>query len=110
MGAAAAETDVRLLPLVDRMIEQTSKANDSMWRWLPLFVGGVCGPLLGNLLSRWLPLHYAVGVAFFIMWLIVGLIFSRMSPSPKWSFARWLGGGALGAAAAAVLAFFFPWK
>ncbi len=92
------------------MTEQTSKANDSMWQWVPFFIGGFCAPLFGNFLNRWLPLHFAVGVAFFVMWLIVGLVFSKMPPSPKWSFVRWIGGGALRAVAGGVIAFFFPWK
>ncbi len=87
-----------------------SKDNDSMWRWLCFFIGGFCGPLLGSFLHRWLPLHFAVGLAFFVMWFIVGLILSWMSLTPKWSFARRIGAGALGAATAGVIAFFFPWK
>ncbi len=92
------------------MAEQTSKADDSIWRWWPCFMGGFCAPLLGNFLNRWLPLYLAVGVAFFIMCLIVGLIFSRMPPNPKWNFVRWIGGGALGAVVGGVIAFLFPWK
>ncbi len=26
-----------------------------MWRWLPFFVGGFCGPLLGNLFEQVAP-------------------------------------------------------
>ncbi|MBA2621292.1 MAG: hypothetical protein H0U87_08835 [Acidobacteria bacterium] len=89
---------------------QTTKAGDSMRLWLPCFIGGLCAPMFGNFLNVWLPLHFAVGVAFFVVWLIVGLILSRMSPNPKRSFAGLIGSAVLGAAVAGTIAFFFPWK
>ncbi len=92
------------------MSERANDAGDSMWRWWPCFIGGFCGPLLGNFLNKWLPLHFAVGIAFFIMWVVVGLIFSILPPARKWNFMRWVLGGALGALVAGVVAFFFPWK
>jgi hypothetical protein len=81
--------------------------DESMWRWWPCFVGGFCGPLLAHVLVRWVAASLAVGLAFFIMWLVVGLIFSVSPPSTRWSLARWAGGGEVGAIIAAVLAMAF---
>ena len=49
-------------------MEHGARSHDSFWRWWPFMVGGLCGPLLGDVLNRWLPLHYAVGFATFITW------------------------------------------
>jgi hypothetical protein len=76
-----------------------------MWRWWPCFIGGFCGPLLGQLLMDWMPPAVAVGLAFFVMWLMVGLVFTVSPPSRQWSLARWVGGGALGALIAGALKF-----
>jgi hypothetical protein len=92
------------------MAEHSSKADDSMWRWWPCFLGGSCAPLLADVLVRWLSPHLAVGIAFFIMWVAVGLVFTALPPNPKTSFVRWIGGGGLGAVVAGVLAFFVHWK
>jgi hypothetical protein len=81
--------------------------RDSMWRWWPCFVGGFCGPPLGRVLASWAPPHVAVGLAFFIMWVVVGLLFAVLPPKRGWSLMRWAGGGALGAIVAGALAFAF---
>ena len=47
----------------------------------------------------------AVGLAVFIMWTIVGAIFTVPPPSSRWSFARWTGAGAVGGLIAGALAF-----
>jgi hypothetical protein len=47
----------------------------------------------------------AFGVAFFIMWNIVGVIFSFSPPSSKWSLMRWTAGGLAGGIVAGGLAF-----
>lgn len=92
------------------MSEQTNKPDGSTWRWLPFFVGGFCSPLLSNLLNRWLPLHLAVAVGMFVMWIAVGWVFNRMFASPNRSLASWVASGALAAVVAGVLAFLFPWR
>ena len=51
-----------------------------MWRWWPCFIGGFCGPLLAHVLAEWMPPATAVGVAFFIMWVIVGVVFTVSPP------------------------------
>ena len=81
--------------------------GDSVWRWWPCFVGGFCGPLLAPVLVRWLAPSVAVGFAFFIMWFVVGLIFTVSPPMTRWSLARWAGAGAVGAIIAGVLAIAF---
>jgi hypothetical protein len=79
-----------------------------MWRWWPCFVGGFCGPLLARVLVRWVTASVAVGLAFFVMWFVVGLIFTASPPTTRWNLARWAGGGAVGAIIAGVLAMAFP--
>jgi len=76
-----------------------------MWRWWPCFIGGFCGPLLAHGLAAWMSPTVATGVAFFVMWVVVGVIFTFSPPSTKWSFLRWTAGGALGALVAGVIAF-----
>ena len=89
------------------MVGQPSRTNasESMWRWWPCFIGGFCGPLLAHVLTDWMPPAVAVGLAFFVMWVMVGLVFTVSPPSKQWSLARWVGGGALGALVAGALAF-----
>lgn len=65
----------------------------------------VLRPSLAHFLAEWMAPAIAVRLAFFIMWAMVGLIFAVSPPSRQWSFARWVGGGALGALIAGALAF-----
>jgi hypothetical protein len=76
-----------------------------MWRWWPCSIGGFCGPFLAFGLAAWMPPTVATGVAFFVMWVVAGVIFTFSPPSTKWSFLRWTAGGALGALVAGVIAF-----
>ena len=84
----------------------------SWWVFWPCFAAGLIGPLLGDILSRWVPFPLAVGLAFFVTWFFVGLIFARRSP-PKWGAPGWLAALLTGAAAAlcaGVLSYYFPWR
>ncbi len=45
--------------------------------------------LLARLLVQRMSQPLAVGVAFFIMWIIVGVVFAVRSPDSRWSFVRW---------------------
>ncbi len=89
------------------MSQQTTTPphEPSMWHWWPVFVGGFCGPLLAHLLVEWMPPWAAVAIAFFTMWVVVGLVFLISPPTPGWRFARWVLGGAVGAIAAGLVAF-----
>jgi hypothetical protein len=81
-------------------------------RWWPCFVAGLCSPLLGLILARCLPFHFAIGIGFFVGWFLVGLILARRS-APKWGLPGWLAALIAGAGAGicvGVLSFFFPWK
>jgi len=86
--------------------EQPTAVNDgqSMWRWWPCLVGGFCGPLLAHVLVAWFPLPVAVGLASFVIWVIVGVVFTVSPPSTRWNFMRWTAGGALGSLVAGLLA------
>lgn len=92
------------------MIEQTNKPDGSTWRWLPFFISGFCNPLLGNLLSRWLPLHLAVALGMLVTWIVVGWVFNRVIASPNRGIAPWVASGSLAAVFAGALAFLFPWR
>ena len=89
------------------MVEESVRSNGSgsMWRWWPCFIGGFCGPLLAHALTDWMSPALAVGVAFFVMWVVVGVVFTFSPPSSKWSLVGWTAGGALGALIAGGLAF-----
>jgi len=92
------------------MTEHVGRSNDSFWRWWPFLAAGLCGPLLGDILDRWLPLYLAAGFATAVAWLIALRLFNRISPSPGWSALRWVGASLGAGALAGVLAFLFPWK
>ncbi len=94
----------------DRMIEQTHKVNQSILRWWPFFVGGLCAPLAGHLLHKLLPLPFAVAIAAFVMWLIVGWVINRRLPSTKRSMMLVAGIAVLAAVAVGVMASLFPWE
>ena len=83
------------------------------WRkYWPCFLAGVAGPLLGNVLARWLPFYFAVGIAFFAAWFFAGLILARRWP-PRYGIPGWLASVLTGAAAgvtAGVLTYYIPWK
>ena len=82
----------------------------SWWTFWPAFGGGLCGPLLGLVLARWLPFYLAMGFGFFVAWFFVGLIFARRSP-PKWGVPGWLAALLTGAATGltvGVLWYYFP--
>ena len=91
------------------MTEQLTKSAESFWRWWPFAIAGLSGPLLGNLLHRWLPLHYSVGVATFLGWLVALWIFNRISPLANWSIPRWIVVSLIAGAAGGFLAFLFPY-
>ena len=86
-------------------IETGFQPGDAMWRWWACFIGGLCGPIAAHVLVEWMPAALAVGLAVFIMWTIVGAIFTVSPPSSRWSFARWTGAGAVGGLIAGALAF-----
>lgn len=88
------------------MAEESDRSNatESMWRWWPCFIGGSCSPLLAHVLTDWMSPAVAVGVAFFAMWVVVGVIFTFSPPSPRWSLVRWTAGGFVGALLAGMLA------
>jgi len=95
---------------VNLMSAPARKSNESFWRWWPFFVGGLCGPLLGDVLNTRLPLHFAVGFAAFIVWLIVLRVFNAISPSSNWSILRWVAASLGAGVISGGLAFLFPWQ
>jgi len=92
------------------MSESSTQSQSSWLRWWPAFLGGFCGPLLGQLLTRWLPIHFAMGLGFSIVWFVVSLILSKKSP-PKWGLPPWLAAifaGSAGGLVVGLLYFLFP--
>ncbi len=92
------------------MTEHVVRSSAPFRRWWPFLAGGLCGPLLGEVLGGWLPLYLAVGFATSVAWLIALRLFNRTSPSPAWSTLRWFGASIGAGALAGALAFLFPWK
>jgi hypothetical protein len=78
------------------------------------WVGGVSTLLMllfGFVLKRWLPLHFAMGIAGFVGWFVGFLIYARRSP-PKYGIPAWLAALITGTASGlciGVLSYFFPW-
>ncbi|MFN2456136.1 MAG: hypothetical protein ABR577_18180 [Pyrinomonadaceae bacterium] len=91
------------------MIEQTHTDNESRWRLLPIFIGGLCAPIAGRILHNWLPLPFAVAIAAFVVWLIVGWVIDRRFSGPKLSMVRVVGIAALAAVYGGVMAALLPW-
>ena len=72
-------------------------APEPTWHWWPCFIGGFAGALLTHLFMDWMwPPGLALGAAFFVMWVAVGLVFLISPPGRRWSFVRWVGNGAVG--------------
>ena len=72
------------------MSEQLTRPAESFWRWWPFLITGLSYHLPANLLHRWLPLHYAVGVSMCLGWLVALWIINRISPLSNWSIPRWI--------------------
>ena len=84
----------------------------SWWRngW-PAAVGGFLMISFGLVLKRWLPLHFAMGIAGLVGWFLVGLIYARRSP-PKYGMPVWLAALVTGIATGlciGLLSYYFPW-
>ena len=82
------------------------------WKYWPVAVAGFFGPLIGFFLARWLPFYFAIGIATFVAWMFVGVVFVRRS-QPKWGLPRWLAVILIGVGpglCAGLLTFFLPWK
>ena len=75
--------------------EASDRPSDRVW-W-PCFLGGVVAVPAGAVLENWLPRAIAGGLGFFVASLVVGIVFSMSPPTSKWTFVRWIAGGAVGA-------------
>jgi hypothetical protein len=73
------------------------------WPWWPVAIGGLIGPLVSSVFEPRMSHEFAVGAAFLVTWIGVGVIFSFRPPSPQWSMARWIGGAVAGAVVAAAV-------
>jgi uncharacterized membrane protein YjjP (DUF1212 family) len=93
-------------------VESEVRQKGSWWIFWPVFVAGLLGQLLASVLGRRMPFHFANGIAAFLTWIFVGLIFVRRWP-PKYGIPAWLAPILIGLAAglaAGVLAYLFPWR
>ena len=88
------------------MTKDNLKKESSSLKWWPAFIAGFCGPLIGGLLSRWLPVHFAMGIGFFIPWVVAFLFWSRRFP-PKWGLPGWLAAVLAGGAGGIVVGLFY---
>ena len=94
------------------MTSESEVRRESWWRngW-PGAVGGFLMVSFGLVLKRWLPLHFAMGIAGFATWFAVGLIYARRSP-PKYGIPVWLAALVTGIATGlciGLLSYYFPW-
>jgi hypothetical protein len=90
--------------------KENAPSGSSWLKWWPVFIAGFCGPLIGRLLSRWLPAHFAMGIGFFVPWVLAWLICSDRL-SPRWGLPPWLAAvlaGAGGGIVAGLFYFLFP--
>lgn len=88
-----------------------SGSNDRGIReYWPFLAGGILAPILANALTRWLALHYAVGVSNFVVWFVAIWLFQRTSGRSGMGMLGKLATSAVAGLAGGVLAFLFPWK
>jgi hypothetical protein len=88
------------------MTNENPQRVSSLLKWWPAFIAGFCGPLIGWLLSRWLPVHFAMGMGFFIPWVAVFLFWSGRFP-PRWGLPAWLAAILAGGAGGLVVGLFY---
>lgn len=88
------------------MTREKPERESSSLKWWPAFIAGFCGPLIGGLLSRWLPVHFAMGIGFFFPWVLAGLIWSRRFP-PRWGLPAWVAAVLAGGAGGIVVGLFY---
>ncbi len=82
------------------------------WTYWPCAVAGGFVPIGGIFMGRWLPAHIAFGVAAFIAWSFVGLVFGSRQ-HPRYGIPVWLAAILVGLAAglaSGVIAYYLPLK
>ncbi len=88
--------------------------HDSLTRYWPFAVGGLVGPPLAVLVSRWMAFPFAVGVSTFVCFAGAVWVFLQRSPRARQRFGRSvttsLVSGAAAGLVSGVLAFLFPWQ
>jgi len=94
------------------MTTEIKVLQESWWRngW-PGGLGSILMMSIGLGLTRWLPLHFAMGIGGFAAWFMVGLIYARRSP-PKYGIPVWLAALVTGIGTglcAGLLSYYFPW-
>ena len=94
------------------MTTELTILRSSGWKLWPVFLAVICGQMLGILLARWLPFHFAMGLAWFVAWFFAALMLARRF-TPRWGIPAWLASVLIGAGAGlsvTLLSFFLPWK
>jgi di/tricarboxylate transporter len=96
-------------------MEMTTESEVRRRSWLkdawPGALGGVLMMSFGLFLKRWLPLHFAMGIAGFASGLVIGLMYARRSP-PKYGIPGWVAATITGLATGlcmGLLSYYFPW-
>ncbi len=88
--------------------------HDSVTRYWPFGVGGLVGPLLALLVSRWMPFPLAVGASTFVCFAGAVWVFQQGSARVRPGFGRSLTtslvSGVAAGLVAGVLAFLFSWQ
>jgi hypothetical protein len=89
------------------MASTATPTNHGLARYWPFGLGGLAGPLLAVLMSRWMPFYVAVGASMFIGFATAVWIFKRGSGR---SLAAGVASGLAAGLVGGGLAFLFPWR
>ena len=96
------------------MASTATPANDGLARYWPFGAGGLLGPVLTALLSRWMRFDVAVGVAMFVGFAAAAWVFQQSSTRVPRNSGRALTtslvSGIAAGLVAGVLASLFPWR
>lgn len=92
------------------MVEFETNGRVRLIRYWPFGAAGFVGPILANVLTRWVPLHYAVGCSGFVVCLAAVSLFQRTSARPGMGMLGKLITSTGTGLVAGLLALLFPWK
>ena len=96
------------------MASTGTPTTDGLTRYWTFGMGGLLSPLFATLLSRWMRLDVAVGLAMFVGFTAAMWVFQRRSARVPQNSGRALTASLVSGIAAGVvaggLAFLFPWR
>lgn len=105
-----AQTAWAMILAPSSLVGPTGSREGRIQEYWPFLVGGILAPFLSNILTRWLPLQYAVAGANFGVWFAAIWLFQRASGRSENGIFKRLATSAVAGVAAGILALLFPWK